>query len=418
MACVRCALVLALTVGTPWAQTGEDSPPPSTAPTPVQLTPPPAGAPSAVAPKVVFTPEAKAQLSAADKARAEALKQEGNDRYKAGRYKEAIEKFQMAFDINEDGNLLYSIGISYQQLEAWQECVNQLERYLETAPVGAKRDRAENSRKSCDARIETDQQLIISSVPAGARIYVDDKSKGVQGQTPFRTDVRPGNHTIWLEKSGFEPVKREIQVQKREPFRLDVPLEPIKNQGWIFVDCSVIDARIFIDGKTEGLTPLHEPLSHKAGAHQIVVERDGYTRFAQHVMVKKGQVTTVDAYMTRTEHLNTWRTPIGWTMNVFGILAIGGGITAYLFADVIDGGKFNDTQEFEDLALYEKVGYGVGGGLLAIGTSFVIWDKVRDVIDDEDRNPRYGEPVKLPSKNAQAPIIRVSPNGFSFGFAF
>jgi len=212
-------------------------------------------------------------------------------------------------------------------------------------------------------------------------------------------------------------VTQEIEVQKKEPFRLNVRLERFKNSGWIYVDSSVIDARVYVDGKNVGLTPFQEPLPYNAGAHQIVVERDGYNRFARHVTVKKGQVTTVDAYVTRTEHLNSWRTPIGWTMNIFGILAIGGGVTAYLFNDVIDGGKFNDTDQFKELALYEKVGYGVGGGLLALGTSFIIWDKVRDVIDDEHRNPRYGDPVKLP-QTAGIPRIGVSPRGLSLGFSF
>jgi hypothetical protein len=365
-----------------------------------------------------LTPEAKAQLSAADEARASGLKGEGNKFYKAGRYKEAIERFQMSFDINQDANLLYSIGVSYQQLEAWQECVNFMERYLEKAPVGAKRDRATNTRKSCDARIETDQQLIITSDPPGARVFMDDKGRGVQGQTPFRTDVRPGKHTIWIERSGYEPVKQEIEVQKKEPFRLNVRLERFKNSGWIYVDSSVIDARVYVDGKNVGLTPFQEPLAYGSGAHQIVVERDGYNRFAQHVTVKKGQVTTVDAYVTRTEHLNSWRTPIGWTMNVFGIIAIGGGITAYLFNDVVDGGRFNDTDEFDELALYEKLGYGIGGGLLALGTSFIIWDKVRDVIDVEHRNPKYGDPVKLPDVNASLPNIGVGPRGVSLGWTF
>ncbi len=396
------------------AQGAEDQPPPAApVPVPVQVTPeatPP--------PRVVLTPEAKAQLSAADKARADDLKREAGALFSQGRYKEAIEKLQMAWDISQDVDLLYSIGISYQQLEAWQECVSFMDRYLEGAPIGPKRDRAENTRKSCDARIETDQQLIITTDPPGAHVFLDDRTRGVQGQTPFRTDVRPGRYKIWIEKEGYEPVHQQIEVQRKEPFRLNVRLEQVRNSGWLYVDATVIDARVYIDGKNVGLTPFDEPLIYGAGAHQVVVERDGYTRFTQHVVVKKGQVTTVDAYMVRTEVLNSWRTPLGWTMNVFGILAIGGGVTAYLFADVIDGGKFNDTQEFEDLAFYERLGYGVGGGLLALGTTFVIWDKVRDEVLEEHRNPRYGQPVKLPPRQASLPSIGVSPNGVSFGFEF
>lgn len=148
-------------------QEGEDAPPPPAAP-----------------PKVVLTPEAEAQLSAADKERAKTLKREATLLFRDGRYKEAIEKFRQAHEITQDVDLLYSIAVSYQQLEAWQECVNFMERYLEKAPVGPKRDRAENTRTSCDARIERDQQLIIDTDPPGAKVYLDDRDKASWAPRP------------------------------------------------------------------------------------------------------------------------------------------------------------------------------------------------------------------------------------------
>ena len=367
--------------------------------------------------KVVFTPEAAAQLSAADRQRAAALKSEANKFFVAGRYKEAIERFGRSYDITRDANLMYSIAVSYQNLERWKACVSHMERYLETAPVGPKRDRAENTRISCDARIARDQQLIVSSTPPGARIFIDDRSKGVVGQTAndksFTTFLRPGQHTVWLELDGFEPVEQTIEVQAKEPFRMSVTLTKVENLGWLYVDCTVRDARVYIAGKTVGLTPFEKPLPYGEGPLQIVVERDGYTRFSKEIAVRKGQISTVDAYLVSLETPNTWRTPTGWTFNTIGALAIGAGVGAWLYSNTL----YNDTDDFERYALYEKISYGVGGGLLLVGTSLVIWDKARDVVPEGDRNPNYGKPVKIPKERSTLGF-GIVPGGFTIGGTF
>ncbi|MCK6573749.1 PEGA domain-containing protein [Myxococcota bacterium] len=397
-------LAAALCVATPAlaqapAPPAEDAP--AAAPPPAA---PPAEATPAGPPKVVLTAEAQVQLSEADRARAEKLQMEGEQLYGQGRYKEAIEKFRQAFEISADINLQYSIAISHQQLEAWQECVTYMERFLEKAGPGPKRDRAENTLKNCDARIERDQLLIIESDPPAARVFLDDRAKGVRGSTPFRNYVRPGTHKVWVELDGYEPIEQTIEVQIKEPFRMNLAMRGIQNMGWLHVDSNIKGATVFIDGKNIGLTPLREPLAYPAGRHQIVVDRDGYTRFDQHVSVEKGKVTRVDAATARTEFQSSWRSGIGWTANVLGLLSIAGGIVAWQFADL----EFNDTQAFKDLAFYEKLGYGLGGGLMAAGTGLIIWDRVRDRIDDEHRNPDYGVPVK-PPMGAPAPAIGLAP---------
>lgn len=363
-------------------------------------------------PKVVLTPDAQAQISAADQQRASVLRTEGTKLFRDGRYKEAIAKFSRAFEINRDISLLYTIAINYQNLEAWQECVSHMERFLESAPMGPKRDRASNTKKSCEARIERDQQLIIESSPSGAKVFLDEHNRGVQGTTPFRNYVKPGQHRVWIELPGYDTVDQQIEVQKATPFRMNVQMRKVSDKGWLYVDATVIDARVYIDGKNVGLTPFQAPLPYASGLHQVVVERDGYTRFTKQVNIAKGRLARVDAHMVQTEHQSSWRSPVGWTMNVFGFLAVAGGGAAYYFAEQ----QFNDTPLFKDLALYETLGYSVGGGLMALGTGLIIWDKSRDVIAEKDRNPAYGKPVKLDGVSALR--FGVSPNGMTFGFSF
>ncbi|MGK0360456.1 MAG: hypothetical protein ACI9U2_002769 [Bradymonadia bacterium] len=351
-------------------------------------------------------------LSPADKKRALELKSEGSKLYAQGRYKEAIDKFSRAFAINLNIDLHYNIGVSYEQLEAWQECVSFLDRYIAKAPISPKKDRAANKRKSCEARLQTDQTIMIASTPKGATIYIDDKSTGVKGATPYTGTLPPGQHQVWIELDGHEPVSQTIDVQQGAPFSLNLQLRKFANQGWLFVDASIIDAQVYIDGKNVGLTPFEAPLPSEAGVHQVVVQRDGFTRFSTQVTVVKGRLSRVDAYVSQTETTNTWRTSLGWTLEVVGFLAVAGGVTAFFFAEE----EFNDTDKFKDLALYEKIGYGAGGGLMVIGTALLIWDAARDVIAEKDRNKKYGEPVKIGTPTAFR--FGAGPTGVGFGFSF
>ena len=401
---VRRIVVLGLLLATAAAPALAQQPVP--VPVPVPVPAPASATPVAVKP---VTPT----LSPADKKRALELKSEGSKLYTQGRYKEAIDKFSRAFAINLDIDLHYRIGVSYEQLEAWQECVSFLDRYIAKAPVSPKKDRAVNKRKSCEARLQTDQTITITSTPPGATIFIDDKATGVKGATPYTGTLPPGQHKVWIELEGHESVSQTIDVQQGAPFSLNLQLRKFANQGWLFVDASIIDAQVYIDGKNVGLTPFEAPLPAEAGVHQVVVQRDGYSRFSTQVTVAKGRLSRVDAYVSQTETANTWRTSLGWTLEVVGFLAVAGGVTAYFFAEE----EFNDTDKFKDLALYEKIGYGAGGGLMAIGAALLIWDAARDVIAEKDRNKKYGEPVKM-GDSPTAFRFGAGPNGVGFGFSF
>lgn len=379
-----------------------------------QPVPVPVPVPAQPVPVAVPVSAAAPALSAADKKRAKTLKSEGAKLYSQGRYKEAIDKFSRAFAINQDIGLLYNIGVSYEQLEAWQECVSFLDRFTAKAPIGPKKDRALNKRKSCEARLQTDQTITITSTPPGATIFIDDKAAGVKGATPYTGTLPPGQHKVWVELEGHEAVAQTIDVQQGAPFSLNLQLRKFANQGWLYVDASIINAQVYINGKNVGLTPFEAPLPYEAGTHQVVVQRDGYTRFSTQVQVFKGRLARVDAYVSQVGTPSTWRTTLGWVSASLGFVAIAGGVTAFFFAEE----EFNDTPKFKDLANYEKLGYGVGGGLMAIGVAMWIWDAARDVIPDDDRNRRYGKPVKIKDASPSAFRFGAGPNGFGVGFSF
>lgn len=409
VACIVCALFAAAAFAQP------PDPPPAGEPKTVVVTPPTTDAQDAPPgeAKVMLTPQAEADAAAAARAKAGELIKEARRLYSSGLYEQAIAKFSEAYTLDPDPQILYSMAVSHQQLRDWEKCVAVMEDFIAKTPPGPDPtlDRARNVRDLCEARIERDQELIVESQPAGAQVFVDNKNAGVKGQTPFRMFLRPGKHRIWVELDGYEPVMQDIEVQKREPFRLNLSLKPQQDAGWLYVDATVTGARVFVDGQSVGLTPFGAPQRFAVGPHQVIVERDGYTRVTASPVIERGQLTRVDAYLVRTETDSSWRSNLGIVSTVLGGLAIAGGVTAYVFAE----DEYNDTADFETLAGLERLGYGLGGGLLAVGISLIVWDLSRDVIDDEHRNPEYGKPVQRPAPAAR---LMVGPGGLGVGGTF
>jgi len=367
------------------------------------------------APQVVLTPQAEADRDKADKAKSAELVKEARRMYSSGRYEQAIAKFEEAYRISKDAQILYSMAVSHQQLRDWETCVSVMEEFIAKTPPGPDPilDRARNTRDLCEARIESDQALSITTLPAGARVYVGNRNAGVKGQTPLTMTLRPGKHRVWIELDGYAPVMQDIEVQKREPFTLTVTLTERQDQGWLFVDATVKGAKVFVDGQQIGETPFGGPRQLDVGVHQVTVEREGYTRINASSLVEQGQLATVDAYMTQTDTDSGWRSNLGGAAVGLGALAVAGGVVAMVFAN----DEFNDTDEFETLAGWERLGYGVGGGLMAVGISLIVWDLSRDVIDPAHKNPAYGRPVQRP---AAAPTTRlmVGPGGLGLGGSF
>src|SRR6185436_14391645 len=66
---------------------------------------------------------------------------------------------------------------------------------------------------------------ITSSVP-GADVFIDRKEVGAIGRTPFTGHLKPGKHTIYLEKFGFDPTEQTIDVAPGTATQHHINLKP------------------------------------------------------------------------------------------------------------------------------------------------------------------------------------------------
>jgi len=334
----------------------------------------------------------------------------GSRYYAQGRYKDAVRELKAAYDLSGETILLYNIAKCYAKLAEFDRAIETYEDYLHLSPDLSASDRAEVERSIQELRQrkrELMPELVIRSTPRGAEIYIDDQTK-LMGQTPDKFRIEPGPHKLYLRKKGYEPQEKPFVMPTGKPLVLEFDLKPVQDYGNIQIVANVTGARVFVDGKNVGITPYREMPSVRIGAHQVILEKAGFYRWEQRVEVEKGRTALVTAELKAIEELSSAPAVLGWTSLVFGALAMGGGATAYYFADQ----KFNDTDEFHTLHNLEIAGYVTGGVLLTLAVTLITYDIIREE-PAADMDPtwrkRYGLAPPASSPPRLIPFVSVSP---------
>jgi hypothetical protein len=326
------------------------------------------------------------------KSTVKSLVQQARAAYKNGLYETAARQFAQAFELSGNAKYLYDAAISFQQVQSWDQCIGYMGRYLELAPISPKRDRARNARDNCAARQNKSQQLSIETTPIGASVKLGNVQSPIVGTTPLRLDLPPGVQRVFIEKAGYESVIRDIDLKKGTPLRLSVDLRELNAQGYLFVDSSISGATVFLNGQSKRLTPFDKAITLKAGLYQLHINRTGYQPWTRQIQIEALTVHHVPVRLNAVGRATTWRTPTGWVSQVLGALSMTGAYVAMKYANR----QYRDTDDFERLAQVEKLGYGVGGGLMGIGISLVVADWISDPMVERDRNPTFGQAVPMP----------------------
>ncbi len=119
--------------------------------------------------------------------------------------------------------------------------------------------------------------LVISSVPAGAKIYVNNKQ---YDDTPTELKgLSPGTYVIRLEKTGYDPATRTVNLLAGTRFEVALSLD--SNTGGVDIVTQPGGLTVYLDGKLVGVTEEDKanpgsskilPLRNLSmGTHQITV---------------------------------------------------------------------------------------------------------------------------------------------------
>ncbi|MCC6620845.1 MAG: PEGA domain-containing protein [Deltaproteobacteria bacterium] len=346
-----------------------------------------------------------------DKKKAGEYYKEGQELFRKELYSAAIQAFEKAHKLVAHPANLYNIARSYEKLGDADNCVKRYDEYVD---FYKRQNNGQDPKDIVDVRASVAKcrllqrpRISIGSEPDGAKVYIDDKEK-LLGQTPYETTLDPGRYKIMLDLDGYVPFEETFEVRAGEPVNLRFRLEKFQRVGKIRVKANVRGASIFLDGRNIGLTPYTDPITVDEGPHQISVKKDEYTDFNKEVKVVVNEQVDLTAEVFLRDSPMTWKGYVGWSALVLGVgLGVGG-----FFAGQEAEKYFNDTDDFDTWSGYQKLGYGLGGGLVGAGIGLLIWEATDTslVRSEDELDPYAGSPRITPLVGA-AP----SPTGGARG---
>ncbi len=144
--------------------------------------------------------------------------------------------------------------------------------------------------------------LNIYSEPSGALVYINDEERG---STPFAATqlAAQQQHTVRIEKQGFQPVTRTIKIEEGENPALNVTLS--SSYGGLSVSSQPSGASVIIDGQEVGTTPY---LNQEIGAgreHEVQVTLEGYESVTRSVTVSEGATQSIDVTLSAATNFVT-----------------------------------------------------------------------------------------------------------------
>ena len=376
----------------------------------------------AVAPKASAQPVPEQSEEEKEKLRqAQELYDKATQLYNEKNYELAVRFYERALELVQVPDIFYNIAKAYEKMAAYPKAIESYESYLATylaqqgqeAPdfADVRSTIADLKRRSAPRQVK----LTVETEPEKANVYLGTRDSLV-GQTAFATELDPGTYQLIVTLEGYEDVEQTVVLKRGEPQKLTFSLQRRANMGGLLVDSNIRGVRIYVQGQVKGLTPYSEEILVPAGRRQVTLERERYSTSTKIIDVVAGKTHFVSEELYLVDPPYSWRGYLGWTFVGLGVAGIGGGVAIKFVGDGLD--LFEDSQEFKDLQLYQALAYGLGGGLAALGTGLVIWEYLRDAVDEGDIIPP-SERLKPPAQAGGPKVsVGVMPGGVSISGRF
>lgn len=180
-----------------------------------------------------------------------------------------------------------------------------------------------------EVQVQATGTLSITSVPAGATVFLDGRPVG---QTPWKERVEAKTYQVVIKKEGYAQHTGNAEVKPDAIQGYTATLQGL--QGTLEITSSPKGATVFLDGEGIGTTPLSQQVA--AGNHTIMLELAGHGRWQSEVAVSPEKVTKVSASLTEESgSLRVTSDPAGARVLLDGVDI---GTTPLLVTEVSPGG--------------------------------------------------------------------------------
>jgi hypothetical protein len=172
----------------------------------------------------------------------------------------------------------------------------------------------------------TTGDIVVTSVPDGAAIYLDGSYRGTTNErNPIDiTGVAPGTHTVALLKNRYKDYTADVTVSAGKTTTVSAVLTPgsvTPSTGDVSVESSPSGADVYLDNAYKGFSPLtiHDV---PAGSHVVMLRMSGYQDFQYTVQVSGGQTASVIGGLTPVPTTVPTKSPPSPAVAVLAVLAV------------------------------------------------------------------------------------------------
>jgi hypothetical protein len=158
---------------------------------------------------------------------------------------------------------LQLLGQVQVRQKKYEEALKTYEKYIAVEKIPSKRAAGETLLAELKTLAKTRFRIV--TTPPGATVFIDSKVDGPIGTTPITRQVTPGRHKVILELAGYEPIN--VAVAAAEQQELELPFVLIPKGCELTVTSQPEKAKVFIDGKGAGMTPVGRQL--RSGTYRV-----------------------------------------------------------------------------------------------------------------------------------------------------
>jgi len=239
--------------------------------------------------------------SAAYAEEAETLLQEGIVQFRVAKFRKSLKVLSRAKKKTKDpkilGRIYLYLGINYGVLKKNKQAKAAFTRALKLNPT-----QTVNPNETKDSVVALFNKvrsrllgtLEVTSDRAAAVLQLNGKKVGI---VPYKDQIKAGKYqVVVVSGDGLSRYEGEVVVYSGKEHRVQAKLVFIGAR--LNITSRPAGARVIIDGKERGLTPLKSLV--KAGDHQLSVEIDGYDPDRRKVSLKQGSTEALDVVLKLT----------------------------------------------------------------------------------------------------------------------
>lgn len=257
-------------------------------------------------------------------------------------------------------------------------------------------------------------EIVTPGVP-GADVYLDRREAGVVGKTPYMGNLRPGKHVIWIEREGFAPLVREVEVLPGGTHRVEITPQAIHHGFIVVMGKTTKGATVKVDEREidcRGQYPCRIELP--AGRYHVEVGADGRKSYGQDVEVVGQSETKVRVQLNDRPPRTSAYVTLGigvaliTTGSVFGVKSKS--LRQDLEDDVDDPGTLvaEDDERISKGRLYAILADGmwiVGGIVTGLGVYYLFTDEGPESVGETEAVPLALAPYAAPDGGGLAAAV-------------